>query len=141
MSYKNCLDYLNDYGRLPFSLVPFNEIDSLIFSMCVYGDFDGILPGLEEEETLPLHRAIQKLTQKSDWAATGPVMAARIPELLLKAARAPRYSRVRLGCYTSVLDETRDCQFAAVTYLLPDGTLYLAFRGTDDTLVGWKESF
>jgi hypothetical protein len=109
MSYKNCLDYLNDYGRLPFSLVPFNEIDSLIFSMCVYGDFDGILPGLEGEETMPLHRAIQKLTQKSDWAATGPVMAARIPELLLKAARAPRYSRVRLGCYASVLDETRDC--------------------------------
>ncbi|MBQ9851568.1 MAG: DUF2974 domain-containing protein [Ruminiclostridium sp.] len=141
MSYKNCLDYLNTYGRLPLSLVPFNEIDSLILSMCVYGDFDGILPGMDSEETLPLHQGIQRLTQKEDWAATGPVMAARIPELLLKAARAPRYGRVRLGCYVSILDEARDCQFAALTYLLPDGTNYLAFRGTDDTLVGWKESF
>ncbi len=141
MSYKNCLDYLNDYGRLPFSLVPFNEIDSLVLSMCVYGDFDGILPGVEDQETLPLHRGIQRLTQKEDWAATGPIMAARIPELLLKAARTPRYGRIRMGCYASVLDEDRACQFAAVTYLLPDGTKYLAFRGTDDTLVGWKESF
>lgn len=32
-------------------------------------------------------------------------------------------------------------QFAALTFRLPDGTLYLAFRGTDDTLVGWKECF
>ena len=32
-------------------------------------------------------------------------------------------------------------QFAAVTMLLPGGTLAVAFRGTDDSLVGWKEDF
>ena len=32
-------------------------------------------------------------------------------------------------------------QFSAVTFVLPDGTLFVAFRGTDDSLIGWKEDF
>ena len=39
------------------------------------------------------------------------------------------------------LDLQGECQFAAVTFVLPDGRLYVAYRGTDDTLVGWKEDF
>lgn len=56
-----------------------------------------------------------------------------------QAARSPRFQTLGLGCAAGVLDQ--QTQFAALTFRLPDGTLYLAFRGTDDTLVGWKECF
>lgn len=141
MSYKNCLDYLNTQGLLPFSLAPFCEIDSLILSVCAYADFDGILPGVEEGGTQSFRAAVARLVTKPDWAHTGPVMAQRIPELVLKASQSPRFARLRLGCYESILEEDQPSQFAALTYFLPDGTCFLAFRGTDDTLVGWKESF
>lgn len=140
MSYKNCLDYLNTQGLLPFSLAPFCEIDSLILSVCAYANFDGILPGVGEG-TLSFRSAVERLTTKPNWAHTGPVMAQRIPDLVVKAAQSPRFSRLRLGCYESILDENEVSQFAAMTWFLPDGTSFLAFRGTDDTLVGWKESF
>ncbi len=41
--------------------------------------------------------------------------------------------------YQSVFDETQEIQFAAVTMQLPDGSLFLAFRGTDSSIIGWKE--
>ena len=50
-----------------------------------------------------------------------------------------RFQTLGLGCAAGVLDQ--QTQFAALTFRLPDSTLYLAFRGTDDTLVGWKECF
>ena len=39
------------------------------------------------------------------------------------------------------IDEETQTQFSALTMLLPDGSAYVAFRGTDDTIVGWKEDF
>ena len=50
-----------------------------------------------------------------------------------------RFRALRLSGYEAVTDKDETAQFAAVTCLLPDGTAYVAFRGTDGTVVGWKE--
>ncbi len=52
-----------------------------------------------------------------------------------------RYRTLRLGYYVNVIEKEWETQFSAVTFLLEDGTLYIAFRGTDETIVGWKEDF
>jgi hypothetical protein len=46
-----------------------------------------------------------------------------------------------LGFYRSKLLEQEQTQFAAMAWALPDGTVFLSFRGTDNTLIGWKEDF
>lgn len=58
-------------------------------------------------------------------------------------ASSPRFSDVLVGAFGHSFDEDRQTQFAAVTYLLDDeaGTMVVAFRGTDDSLIGWKEDF
>ncbi|MFR2858233.1 DUF2974 domain-containing protein [Bifidobacterium scardovii] len=56
-------------------------------------------------------------------------------------ARSPRFAPIRLDGYADRFSRERQMQFAAVTMLLPDGTLAVVFRGTDDTFVGWKEDF
>ena len=139
MRYQNCMDYLQVRGVLPFRVAPFCPVDNLILSTCAYLPFEDILPGPEEDRWLPLPQAAEALTQCPGWDAIGLVMAKDTPELLLQAAQSPRFREVQIGSCQSVLDD--DTQFAALTYRLPDGTLYLAFRGTDDTLVGWKECF
>lgn len=141
MSRKNCLDYLEERGHLPFSQAPFCIIDSLILSVCAYAPLEGVLPGLASQETLPLRQAVDQLTAQAGWDHTGVLMADQIPRLVVRTAESPRFARVRLGCCESILDEETGTQFAALTWFLPDGTLYLSFRGTDDSLVGWKECF
>ncbi len=61
--------------------------------------------------------------------------------LLDAVAGSPRFSMVRACLAADRSDQALERQFAAVTFRLPDGTVYVAFRGTDNTLVGWKEDF
>ena len=141
MSRKNCLDYLEERGHLPFSQAPFCIIDSLILSVCAYAPLEGVLPGLSAQEALPFRQAVDRLTTQAGWDHTGVLMADQIPRLVVRTAESPRFAQVRLGCCESILDEETGTQFAALTWVLPDRTLYLSFRGTDDSLVGWKECF
>ena len=61
--------------------------------------------------------------------------------MLKKMLEAPRFSGLRLRDYVYHVDPAAEKQFSAMTVVLPDETRYIAFRGTDDTLVAWKEDF
>lgn len=43
--------------------------------------------------------------------------------------------------YVNETDAAAEKQFAAITIAVDEDTKYVAFRGTDSTLVGWKEDF
>lgn len=139
VGYENCLDYLQRRGVLPFRVAPFCPVDDLILSLCAYLPFEQVLPGPRQGDWVPFPHAVEALTQRPGWDAVGLIMAKDTPALVRQAARSPRFQTLGLGCAAGVLDQ--QTQFAALTFRLPDGTLYLAFRGTDDTLVGWKECF
>lgn len=139
VAFENCLTYLRRRGRLPFRAASFGPVDNLILSLCAYDPFEWVLPGVESGVWLPFSQAVEKLTQQPGWDDTGLLMSPHTPELVVEAARSPRFRSLALGCMETVADQ--DTQFAALTYRLPDGTLFLAFRGTDDTLAGWKECF
>ena len=71
----------------------------------------------------------------------GVLVPDQIPVLVQKAAQTARFGSLRLLGYVNRIDEETQTQFSAMTMLLPDGSAYVAFRGTDDTIVGWKEDF
>lgn len=141
MKQANCLDYLDWRGDLTFLQAPFCEVDNLILSVCSYLDFSGIVPTAQEGGSLSFLEAANRLRTRRGWDKIGAVLPEEIPHLMQRAAYCPRFGALRLCAYEDVLDERREMQFSALTFLLPDGTLFLAFRGTDDTLVGWKENF
>jgi hypothetical protein len=58
-----------------------------------------------------------------------------------EAAFSERFADVRLSDYINKIDDLEEKQFAAVTFTVGDGSRYIAFRGTDDTIVGWRENF
>ena len=57
------------------------------------------------------------------------------------AAQSPRFGPLIVCAFERRFSVERQTQFAAETFLLPDGTLAIAFQGTDDSFVGWKEDF
>lgn len=62
-------------------------------------------------------------------------------DLLFAVCANPRFRGMRVCGYRTSFSELAEEQFAAMTFRLPDGSVYVAFRGTDSTLVGWKEDF
>ncbi len=122
----NIIHYIVEYGNKSFSQMPFNEVDSLILSQLAYIRFEGaqaLLPA--SIRTLYM----EKVCEHSEMDGY----------LLEEAAQSKRFQDILLTEYTNRYQE--ESQFSAVTYLLPDEKAYIAYRGTDNTLVGWKEDF
>ena len=131
-------DYLKWRGDILFSQLPPNPVDALIFATLSYVRFDGIVPG-EPGRQVSLAEAAGAVLSLTDLENRARVT--RDLELLKAAASTPRFAEVELCCYKSVFLPEEEAQFAAVIFLPGDGSAFLAFRGTDRTLVGWKEDF
>lgn len=140
----NIIDYLDWRGDLPISEVaPFNEVDNLILSELVYADLKGIVTPPENAESIPLFAAAEAYfaTRKNSDENPQTASLKHAPTLLKKLAKTPRFQNITLSSYIDEIDKETEMQFAAMTVELPDNTLYVAYRGTDNTLVGWKEDF
>lgn len=135
----NIVDYVRREERT-FSELPFSDVDSLVLSQLSYADLTGVAPGLGEDgEPVPIacllkvRRYEATVGRKSDLLET--------KRLVFSICSSRRFREIRLCRYIRELDEKQEKQFSAVNFILPDGRIYVAFRGTDDTLVGWKEDF
>ena len=127
--------------RESFSRVPLNEVDSLVLSTIAYFYFEhGSLAGLSPDERLPLPQALCGVLS-SDLLGDSWVAHAGGDPLLLALFKSSRFMELSVGNYVTELSHKDEKQFAAMTFYLPDGSAYVAFRGTDSSLVGWKEDF
>jgi len=134
-------DYLDWRGDISFADLGLNEVDNLILSTISYIEFTDILP-TSHHRTLQLLTAAKRYlaARKGESAYLGAILPPEIVTLLAKAAKTPRFGTLRLGGYSNIIDTQSQLQFSAVTYHLGNGSIYVSFRGTDDTLVGWKEN-
>ena len=131
-------DYLKWRGDLSFRQSAVNEVDALIFSGLAYVRYG---EGGEDftHEAVLLREAAEAFFSKPDFASR--VRVKKDLELLRAAAETERFGGTRLWMYRDLLIPEQETQFAAMTFLLDDGSAFLSFRGTDHTLVGWKEDF
>ena len=136
----NILDYLDWRGDLTLAERGFNEVDNLLMAELCFLDFSGIVPA-DFSAPVSLPEAMQKYDAARPQETMGVLVPEQIPELGHKMAASRRFSDLTLCAYVSRTDEETQTQFSALTALLPDKTAYIAFRGTDDTIVGWKEDF
>ena len=139
----NIEDYLVWRGDLSFSADPFNEVDNLILAQMAYVDFDGVVsvPGETKPLTLAeVNEAYHQIHTEEELRARKTFISSA-PFLMEKAAKTARFGSILLTDYVNIVSVEAQEQMAVLTYLLPDGTSYVAFRGTDDTVVGWKEDF
>ena len=140
----NLLDYLDWRGDLTLEQSPFNEVDNLILAELSFGDFKEIVPAPGAGECVNLRESAEAFFAKvpaGEKIDMGVLVPAAIPDMLRKMADSRRFGDMRLNCFVDHLDVGRGEQFAALAIETGDKTLYLSFRGTDDTLAGWKEDF
>ena len=137
----NIFDYLSWRADVPLWVSPFNDVDNLILSELVYTDFAGTVP--EDGSAASLAEVRDRffaLHERAEIEARAAYSyTARSPFLMDAMLKGVRFAGLKLCCYEAVTDRDETAQFAAVTFLLPDGSVYAAFRGTDGTVVGWKE--
>lgn len=137
---SNAFDYLKWRGDLSFNLAGFNEVDNLIFAGLSYIDYEGAVPTGTCTRGVPLAQAASQLMAANRLEPKG-LFQTQYPELLVNAAQSVRFKDVLLTCYVSEMDETKPNQFSAIVFSISNKEHYIAFRGTDDNLAGWKEDF
>lgn len=160
----NVVDYVRSEFRT-FGELEFSNVDSLVLSELSYMCLSGLVPAFEAAKsvaTVPIARLLRAEDYPAMFASNSGDMNDYRLALLRAVCESPRFRGLRVGEYAERLDTCREQQFAAMTFDLGDcphavaspdsddsadssagaaGLLYVAFRGTDGTLVGWKEDF
>ena len=136
----NMTDYVLREGRFHFWEKPFCDVDSLVLSQLSYLKFDGIVSDVDAGEA---GVSIQELAACADYEKMFADERYReVNQKLFSALKGSlRFRNTKLNFYENIIDTNKETQFSAVTCLLEDKTVYIAFRGTDETIVGWKEDF
>ena len=138
----NMQDYLYWRGDIPFSTDPFNEVDNLILAQASYVDFDGIVPESGDDK-IPIREVYNQywLMHTKEEIMQRESFVKLAPFLLEPLAESRRFGNMKLSGYVNHINKDTQAQMSAVRFELDDGSVYVAFRGTDETLVGWKEDF
>ena len=138
----NIMDYISWRGDLSFEQSQFNEVDNLILACFSYVNLDGISAvtkqkgiGLKKltEEFMKLH-TMKELEADKSFIRLAPFM-------MMEMAKSVRFGKCVVRNYVNDIVTEAEQQFAAMEIVLEDGTSYVSFRGTDDTIIGWKEDF
>ena len=129
----NIMEYLTWRGDLNFNQVPINEVDKIILARFSYLPFKDIK--IDDKETIEsiaskMKRVeIQKFIWKDD------------KKFIEKIGNTQRYKDLIVSDYSEIVELDTQKQFAAITIWLPNKYKYISFRGTDTSIVGWKEDF
>lgn len=136
------LDYLDWRGDLTFAQSPFNEVDNYILCKLGCPDFTGIIPA---DGTLSIGEAVSRfdasLADAGDGEFLGPLASPVMMNVIRRLPRTARFGSLTVADFISKIDPVAEEQFSALTILLPDGTRFVTYRGTGDTIISWKEDF
>ncbi len=134
---STAMDYLRENKDKSFMELPFSIPDAMLLANAIYMRFKGLVP--ENGNTVTFGDIDRVMDKNKVFAHPlyGPVYRKTFEEM--KDSR--RYSKIRLGYFREITDKTTEAQFAAVTYFLGSDRIFVVFRGTDGSLLGWKEDF
>ena len=140
----NIIDYVNEF-QYTFAERDFNDVDSLVLCQLSYLKMKPLVSGLEDGRKF---MAFKTVVAKEHTERVFADERYREDNQKLTAAilKSRRFKELRLNYAVDILDKEMEIQFSAVTYLLGEDKegkpiYYLAYRGTDENLVGWKEDF
>ncbi len=134
---SNIIDYVKWRGDIELSYDGFNEIDNVILSRLSYFDLSKCFDKYEDEVLLDeAYRKYSKLSPQEK-----NILWKDDDELFPLMAISKRYQNLKITRFINNIDIEKQEQFSAVTILMPDNSIFVSYRGTDNTIVGWKEDF
>lgn len=134
---KNTMsDYVEWRGDLEFTRDKLNEVDCLIFASLSYINLDKA-----DFANTAIVESAPTLEQVYPQVKNVKCFGSMFLPLMSQCAMSNRFKDVKVMYFKSIIDIEEKTQFSAVTFVLPSGEVVVAFRGTDDSLVGWQEDF
>lgn len=141
----NLIDYVEWRGDLSFKKSAFCDVDALVLCQLSYLNFDGLLPSdfakkISLSELWACFKASSDFEKRSD---LGALISKETVRLLEVCAQSVRFGKIYASGYVSKIDLQNEEQFSAMAFFEStfNSNPFVAFRGTDDTIVGWKEDF
>ncbi|MCD7806273.1 MAG: DUF2974 domain-containing protein [Lachnospiraceae bacterium] len=138
MMKANIISYLRTYGQESFQQRAFNGVDALILCQFSYLKFNGIIPEVRDFPAMVTLLDIwrnqnrERMFYDTRFEEENRALA---EQLLLSG----RFRQVRFGLFTDFVDEGKKVQFSTLTCVLEDGSVKVIYRGTDESLAGWRE--
>lgn len=133
------IDYLEKVENLTFDQEPLNILDKVCINEIGYLTYEKWLTASDLKKPINLHDFAEGKELNPDYSFM--VTKERV-ELAEAIVRSRRFASLSLSNYRSVLDKEVEKQFAAMIFSLPELDYHqLVFRGTDDSVIGWKEDF
>jgi len=132
------IDYIKEYGDYTFSEKPLGEVDSLVFCQFSYLKFDGLVPGIDDDAPPVSIRQVFENRNYDDLYGDERYRE-KNTELFLAMVHSRRFGSLKMNYYVNQIELEKETQFSAITFQPAEGLFYVAYRGTDETIVGWKE--
>lgn len=132
---NNIFKYIREYGEFTFDEKKVTEVDILIFSQIPYLNFEGFCsPSLDGTALSTLWEDAKKIN-----TGTLGIAQRNAKKMLDMLSTKRRYKDLVLRDYVYYLQG--GVQFGAISVVVPNDYIYVAFEGTDGTIWGWKEDF
>ena len=140
----NLITYVQQYEAQTFQEKLVTDIDILVLTEIAYLPFDEIVSSSFEEKTAislnQLGKEFETIKEKEHKNNPFMITKERI-QLLDVVSKSLRFKDVKVFGFMNDIDDELTKQFAAVCYQWEEESRWIIFRGTDESLTGWKEDF
>ncbi len=132
------IEYVQDKKETFFESA-FNEVDSLVFAQFCYLKFTRLVGSPDDnKDWVPISSLFR--SEEIDYLVSETCFPDLDKKLITAICSSPRFRDVLINYYVE-----KNCiqgreHFSAVSFLLPTKDTVIAYRGTDDSLIGWKET-
>jgi len=136
----NVFDYIKHYKEYTLDEIPFNDLDSLILTQLAYINFNDNV-AKSSKEAVSIDRLSEHFgdRKRGIFFNTDSLLMRNSVKLLEHLKYTRRFSAIKAYGYVKIIND--ETQFSALSFLLPDKTIFISFEGTDSSIIGWKEDF
>ena len=108
-----------------------------ILSQISTADFKGKIPRDGEMKLCDAFEEFFKIYNLND--SLGVLQSQYVMNMYNIMKDTARFKDLLLRHQVIINNKENEEQFSAITIVIPDGSICVSFRGTDDTIIGWKE--
>lgn len=134
---NDIVSYVEEYGKFSFAEREFTTEDALVLSELSYLKFDGVVGGMNDKVVSLSDIDADENLRESLFMGFGHAKENR--GFYKAVVESKRFGALKLGCYINQIGA--EFQFSSITFIIPEAVTFVAFRGTDETMVGWQEDF
>lgn len=135
-------DYVTQHQDKTFEAFPLNEADKMCLNELGYFCFEELDASIDVTKDVLVQEVFRPYSTGEKTLDRNFLATKSRIDLLKTVAESDRFADLHVSYYVNDVDEEYERQFAAMVFSLPQlDYRQLVFRGTDDTLIGWKEDF